>query len=110
MGDESRNDLRIYICDWMCFIDDSKLEAEYFEGDFLDEANFVTRDTNFEILSRFAMICVGSSFVPARTTMFTWGVHSHAQFWRVDLGTTIRCGPAIPGLCMRRREILINDR
>jgi hypothetical protein len=57
----------------MCFIDDSKFEAEYFEGDFLDEANFVTRDANFEILSWFAMISVRSSFVPARTTMFTWG-------------------------------------
>ena len=34
----------------MCFIDDNIFEAEYLEGEFLNEANLVTRDANFEIL------------------------------------------------------------
>jgi len=34
----------------MCFINDNIFEAEYLEGGFLNEANFVTHDANFEIL------------------------------------------------------------
>jgi len=34
----------------MCFVDDIIFEAELLEGRFLDEANFVTRDANVEIL------------------------------------------------------------
>ena len=34
----------------MCFINDDIFEAKYLEGGFLNEANFVTHDANFEIL------------------------------------------------------------
>jgi hypothetical protein len=78
------NDLRkkrIHIFDSMCFIDDNIFEAEYLEGDFLDESNFVTRDANFEILRNepvFVMISARSSSVPARMTVHC--LNSHSQF------------------------------
>jgi hypothetical protein len=102
----------VNVLDAVRFADDDVLEHELLEGGLLDEADLVARHTSKSWgMSRFAIMSARSSFVPVRTKMLTSEVHclnSRAQFWRVDLGTTMRCGSAIPRLCFKyaRKEIV----
>lgn len=82
-------------------------------------ADFSMRQISYEVMQtskscvmrRVAIRSARSSFEPERTTVLTSGVHwlnSRAQFWRVDLGTTMRWGPAVFAWCFRyaRKEMV----
>ena len=106
-GDGRGHDLRggrVDVLNALRVIGDDVLRAEPLERGFLDQLWLVMQTSKSCGISRFAMISARSSLVLVKITVLTSRAHcvnSRTQFWRVDLGTTLRCGPAMLRWCLR---------